>query len=219
MTFKNDNPEYEILPRQAYDHIDAGLTHKLSRSFKPELIYFGTLAQRNTESRLALDVFLNEERCPRFLDINLRRPWYNRRILRHSLLRADIVKMNEEELEIVSGHFRIKGENGQQKALALLQQFELKQILITCGEAGSWLLNEKKELVRAESVSMERPIIDTVGAGDAFAAVYILGLLLAWDHQTTLQRANQLASAICRIKGAVSPSPDFYVPFKQQWQI
>lgn len=219
VTFKNDNPEYEILSRQAYDHIDAGLAYKVSTSFKPELIYFGTLAQRGTESRLALDVFLSEEGCPRFLDINLRKPWYNRRILRRSLLRADIVKMNKEELDIVSSHFRIEGENSQQKALALLQQFKLKQILITCGEAGSWLLNEKEELVKAEPVSMEDPIIDTVGAGDAFAAVYIMGLLLAWDDRTTLQRANQLASAICRIKGAVPSSPDFYAPFKQQWQL
>lgn len=216
---ENGNNRYEILPDQAYDHIHAGITHMVTMSLKPDLVYFGTLAQRNMESRLALDKFLTDGKCPRFLDINLRKPWFNKHTVRRSLLRADIVKMNEDELAVVSKYFKLSGQNNHQRALDLLQRFELKQLLVTCSAAGSWLVNEHKELVIADPVELSHPMVDTVGAGDAFAAVFIIGLLNSWDMQITLQRATEFASAICGIRGAAPQSLNFYIPFKKEWSI
>lgn len=215
---ENGSPRYDILPDQAYDHIHAGMAHMIAISSKPELAYFGTLAQRSMRSRLAMDKFLNDGKCPRFLDINLRSPWYNKHTIKRSLQRADFVKMNEEELEVISEYFKIKEQNSQQKALILADRFDIKQLLVTAGAAGGWLLNEQV-LYLTEPAQMLHALVDTVGAGDAFTAVFIKGLLDDWDMQITLQRANQFASAICEIRGAAPQSLDFYIPFKKAWNI
>jgi len=216
---KDGGHSFDILPDQAYDHIHAGVTHMMIMSLKPELVYFGTLAQRGMESRLALDKFLADSKCPRFLDINLRSPWYNKHTVRRSLLRSDIVKMNEDELEIVSDYFRISGNTPLLKAEALLDQFELNCLLITCGQNGAWLINRQHEVFSTTPAGNTQTVIDTVGAGDAFAAVFIIGLLSQWEMPVAMQRANQFAAALCGIRGGAPQNQDFYLPFKQEWQL
>ena len=216
---KDGGHSFEILPDQAYDHIHAGVTHMMIMSLKPELVYFGTLAQRGMESRLALDKFLADSKCPRFLDINLRSPWYNKHTVRRSLLRSDIVKMNEDELEIVSDYFRISGKTLLLKAEALLDQFELNCLLITCGENGAWLVNRQHEVFSTSPAGNTLTVIDTVGAGDAFSAVFIIGLLNQWEMPVAMQRANQFAAALCGIRGGAPQDLDFYTTFKQAWHL
>lgn len=210
---------FEILPNQAYDHIHAGVTHMMIMSLKPSLVYFGTLAQRGMESRLALDKFLADSKCPRFLDINLRAPWYNKHTIRRSLLRSDIVKMNEDELEIVAHACKIDRRTPQLKAEALLDQFELELLLVTCGENGAWLINKQHEMFSTGPATAQQTIVDTVGAGDAFAAVFITGLLRQWELPLILQRANQFAAALCGIRGGAPQDLDFYRPYRQEWKL
>lgn len=216
---ENGSHRFEILPEQAYDHIHAGVTHMLTMSIKPELMYFGTLAQRNMESRLALDKFLSDGKCLRFLDINLRTPWYNKHTVRRSFLRADIVKLNDDELDIVANYFKIEGATPQAKAKALVKQFDLKNLLVTCGEDGAWLINSHYEIYTTGPAEISTEVVDTVGAGDAFAAIFIIGLLNEWDMPVTLQRANQFASALCGIRGGAPQNHDFYIPFKKEWNL
>lgn len=216
---ENGGHRFEILPDQAYDHIHAGITHMMIMSIKPELVYFGTLAQRGMESRLALDKFLSDSKCPRFLDINLRSPWYNKHTVKRSLLRSDIVKMNEDELEIVANYFRIDGQTPLLKAEALLEQFELQCLLITCGENGAWLINRQHEIFSTDPAGRSQTVVDTVGAGDAFAAVFIIGLLNDWEMPVTMQRANRFAAALCGIRGGAPQNHEFYAPFKQEWNL
>ena len=208
---------FEILPYQAYDYIHAGVTHMLTMSIKPDLVYFGTLAQRNMESRLALDNFLNDARSPRFLDINLRAPWYDKHTVRRSLMRADIVKMNEDELGALAILLRLPGKSLPELAMAMVKRFNLTQVVITRGEQGAWQLHASGELQETGPQRMAHPLQDTVGAGDAFASVYILGYLQQWDTQLTLTRANQFASALCAIRGAAPHDLGFYQPFVQEW--
>lgn len=215
---EQDSHRFEILPDQAYDHIHAGMTHMMTMSLKPALAYFGTLAQRNMESRLALDQFIADSHCSKFLDINLRSPWYNKHTIRRSLQRADIVKMNEDELEIVAHFFRIDEKTPLATALALQKQFALEKLLVTCGGQGAWLLDTSGEFLRTGPVRAAASLVDTVGAGDAFAAVFIIGLLHEWPPALTLERANHFAAALCGIRGGAPEDHDFYVPFRQEWQ-
>lgn len=210
---------FEILPNQAYDYIHAGMTHMMMLSLKPALAYFGTLAQREITSRLALDEFLNSVKCPRFLDINLRKPWYNKHTIRRSLLRAEFVKMNDDELDVIAKTFKLNGETPHISAMNLLKQFNLQQLLITCGERGAWQINQQNELVSTASAELAHPVVDTVGAGDAFASVFIIGLLNDWAPQVTLQRANQFAAALCTVRGGAPQHLDFYIPFQQVWSL
>lgn len=219
VNLENGNHKFTILPDQAYDHIHAGIAHMITMSIKPELVYFGTLAQRSMPSRLALDKFLSDSKCPHFFDINLRHPWYNKHTVRRSLMCSDIVKMNEDELEIVASYFKINASTPPLKAKALLDQFELQYLLVTCGEHGAWLINKQHEIYNAEPVALTQATVDTVGAGDAFSAVIITGLLNGWAMPVAVHRANQFAAAICGIRGGAPQQHDFYIPFKQAWNL
>lgn len=219
-----DGHQFDILEDQAYDHIHAGITHMVTMSLKPEMVYFGTLAQRSMPSRLALDKFLEDGKCPRFLDVNLRAPFYNKHTLKRSLLRSDIVKLNEEELVIIAKYFKIDINNPSEanlheKAKLLAAEFDIKQVIVTAGAQGAWMTTDDKLIKTQLQPSEQTAIIDTVGAGDAFSAVCMLANTLNWDHSSMLNRANAFASAICSIRGGAPTDMDFYTPFIDSWNL
>jgi fructokinase len=219
VTLTNGQPSYDILQNQAYDHIHAGLAHMVTMSLNPQVAYFGTLAQRTVPSRLALDQFLSDAHCPRFLDINLREPWYDHHTLRRSLLRTDVLKLNEDELAILAKEFKLKAQNLSAQSAELLGLYHLKEIIVTAGEKGAWCINNKGETFTSDAPNTQITIKDTVGAGDGFASVCILGLLKQWDKKLTLNRANQFAGDICQIQGAVPDSLEFYSAYQQEWKL
>jgi fructokinase len=208
---------FDIEPNQAYDHIHAGVTHLITMAAHPNMVYFGTLAQRNLESRLALDTFLSDAKCPRFLDLNLRSPWYDEHTVRRSLLRSDIVKLNDEELEIVANYFKPKLKTPKDRASYLLDKFDFHTLLVTCGDSGAWTMNKQGEEVCVKGSPVGDNIVDTVGAGDGFSSVCILGLLREWPTEIMLERANKFAASICQIRGAVPTDLDFYTSVINDW--
>jgi fructokinase len=208
---------FEILPDQAYDHIRSD--ELIVTTEPPDMIYFGTLAQRCPQSRYALDIFLANNKSPRFLDINLRQPWYDLNTIERSLLLANQLKINDEELAIVARMLNLKADHPELQAAALLENFDLDVVLVTCGANGAWALERGRDIVRAPSKGTIL-LADTVGAGDAFASVYMLGWLAGWPMETTLARANDFAGAICTIRGAAPEEVEtFYAPFKQAWKL
>lgn len=209
--------EFEIKPNQAYDHIHAGMTHLTILSGKPDFVYFGTLAQRNNESRSALDTFLMDTQCPRFLDVNLRAPWYDENIIKQSLKYADIVKINDEELTTIYSIFDHTLEDDKERALFLMNKFDIQQLFITYGKQGAMLLLKNGEQTKVNGSPLPGKLADTVGAGDAFATVCILGILHEWTTDDILNRASDFASAICTIRGAAPETADFYTPFIESW--
>lgn len=210
---------FEISPAQAYDYIHAGVTRMVALSVQPELIYFGTLAQRHKISRRALNSLLQSTAAPCMLDINLREPWYDAQTLKRSLLCADLVKMNHEELNIIARRLQLPGGDAAAQAAALIEQYSLERVLVTCGAKGAWQLAADGTETRAEGTAPTGTIVDTVGAGDGFAAVFILGMLRVWPARLTLSRANRFAAALCGIRGAIPDEPGFYRPFQEEWEI
>jgi fructokinase len=216
---ENGSHRFDILPDQAYDHICAEATQEALAAIRPRLAYFGTLAQRSTQSRLAAERFLQTCDCPVFLDINLRDPWYDEATIASSLNAADTVKLNEDELAVVAEMFGLDHLHHEAQAMALQQRFGLGQLVVTCGASGSWLLDEWQQITRAGPATTGQPVADTVGAGDAYAAVFILGLLNQWDAPTALQRASDYSAAICQVRGAAPASTSFHQPFRLAWNI
>lgn len=216
VTLVEGNAQYEILPDQAYDFIHAGMTHMMTMAIKPEIAYFGTLAQRSVTSRLALDRFLSDCKCPRFLDINLRKPWYNKHTITRSLKRADILKLNDDELNVVAQACATTDKTPEAQVERLIAKFDLAEVIVTCGADGAWVMDSDRRITDAE-VSPQSTLVDTVGAGDAFTSVYMLGILNAWDIETRLQRANQFAAEICGVRGAVPEDHHLYKRLKETW--
>jgi fructokinase len=210
---------FEILPAQAYDFIHPAVVRMTALSVNPKLVYFGTLAQRNEISRRALKSLLRSSSAAKFLDINLRAPWYDEKVLKQSLQYADIVKLNAEELAILAEMFGLQGSEPQGQAMELISRFGLEQVVVTCGQEGAWQLNRKGRKVEAGVKNQIAKLVDTVGAGDGFAAVCIVGELLRWPAVQTLERANAFAAAICEIRGAIPDHADFYEPFTHDWGI
>jgi len=210
---------FEILPTQAYDFIHPGVARMTLLSVHPALVYFGTLAQRHTVSRQALKTLLRGAQSGRFLDINLRSPWYDQKTLTHSLQYAEIVKLNDAELSELATMFGLPGTDPHEQAWALMIKFELEQVLVTCGDAGAWHMDRDGMLAEAASSDLVVKLVDTVGAGDGFASVFMLGSLCGWPILKTLERANTFAAAICEIRGAVPDQMAFYEPFKKAWGV
>lgn len=208
---------FNILPLQAYDFIHASVVRMITLSTHPEMVYFGTMAQRHDTSRHALKTLLRSTRAARFLDVNLRPPWYDEKILRQSIQFADIVKLNADELGELTEMLELPGSNPQAHAQALINQFDLRQVVITCGAEGAWQINRDGKRIDAGAKTHVANLVDTVGAGDGFASVCILGSLRRWPAAMTLARANSFAAAICGIRGAVPDQPDFYAPFIAEW--
>jgi fructokinase len=216
---KDGAHSFEILPEQAYDFIHPAVVRMTALSVNPRLVYFGTLAQRNEISRRALKSLLRSTSAAKFLDINLRVPWYDEKILKQSLQYADTIKLNSEELAILAEMFGIPDSEPQGRARELMSRFGIEQVVVTCGQEGAWQLNRKGKKIEAGVKDRIIRLMDTVGAGDGFAAVCILGKLLRWPAAQTLERANAFASAICEIRGAIPDYADFYKPFTHEWDI
>src|SRR5450830_1752959 len=138
--FEGEKHYFDILPSQAYDYIDASKLMDCMANTQPAISYFGSLAQRGDLSKVALEQFLNNSTGLRFLDINLRAPWYNEDVIRQSLQHADIVKMNDEELKLVAELLGFDTNKPEASVIALMQKFKLRQFLVTCGALGAWVL-------------------------------------------------------------------------------
>jgi fructokinase len=127
-----------------------------------------------------------------------------------------VVKLNEEELTRISTLLALDGDTPRARASVLVAGFDLERVVVTCGAAGAWTLDGAG---RVESVTGEPlpQIVDTVGAGDGFSAIFILGMLRGWPLAERLARADAFARALCQIRGAVPASQDFYAPFIRDW--
>ena len=101
----------------------------------------------------------------------------------------------------------------------LLHAFGIRQLLVTEGEYGAWLLQNDGAYFHTGPTESVTGMVDSVGAGDGFAAVFLLGLVQGWPVQLTLERAQRFAGEICRLRGAIPDSDDFYRPFITAWQL
>ena len=201
-------PSYIIHENVAWDHIAwNGQLETLAKSV--DAVCFGSLAQRNPESRQTILNFLKATKtdCLRVFDINLRQSFFSREIIFQSLELSTILKLNDDELPVVAGLLGITGTDGE-LLLQILKMFNLKLIALTKGAKGSLLFTEK------EQSFMEVPkveISDTVGAGDSFTAVLVAGLLQNHDLKKIHEKATRVAAYVCTQKGATPKIPEnFY---------
>jgi fructokinase len=212
-----NGPTYEIVPDQAYDFIDASLARVVGLSVRSKVVYFGTLAQRNAASRRALRGVLRHVAAPRFLDVNLRRPWYAAATLKRSLAEAIIVKVNEAELLEIGRLLRLRSTDSRQLAAALMREFPIERIVVTRGARGAWSLDAEGVACEVGRDAPPVAMVDEVGCGDAFAAVLILGWIRGWPMPDALARADRFARALCGVRGAIPDGSGFYKPFIREW--
>lgn len=206
---ENGEPSFDILPERAYDYIDS---QSLPALDKASMIYHGSLILRTPVSATTFESLRNDRTLPAFLDVNLRSPWWNYETVHASMERSRWIKLNENELNtLLAGDYPLF-----RKIQELQNSTGAELVIITRGERGTIAYTadgQTEEVAPADVVT----IIDTVGAGDAFASVMITGLLQDWPLSLSLVRAQAFASAIVGQRGATSRERDFYQPFIENW--
>jgi fructokinase len=215
-----DGHRFHILPRQAYDAIDSRQALAALARVHASTLYFGTLAQREPVSRTALRDLAAACAATRFVDLNLREGQVTQRCVADSLDMANIVKVNEEELRVLLAWYAPHLPPGatEQGCRELMSRFGLDAMLVTLGERGAAYVGAAEAgLIEAPGARAE--VADTVGAGDAFAAIFLLGRSRGWAPQLALARANAFAGAICSVPGAVPADLAFYAPWRARWGI
>ncbi len=207
-------PTYTIHEGVAWDYLT--LTREtLDLACRCDAVCFGSLAQRSAESRQAIADFLKATRpdCLRVFDVNLRQRYYDQDILAASLPLATILKINDEELPVVSRLLGLGGGAVGSMVSALFQTYpQIELLALTRGAKGSALWTRKTYCERP-SGPLHR-MVDSVGAGDSFAAVLTLGLLrgLPLDRINTL--ANRVAAYVCSQPG---PTPALHAEILNEW--
>jgi fructokinase len=209
ITINAGEPAYEILDHQAYDYIAIP-----NKTIQSSIIYHGTMALRHSTSAQTLAKLLAQHNEIVFLDVNLRAPWWHVDQVVECLKAADWVKLNYDELHQLA--------EPQATLLETLQNFlaayQLKGLIVTRGELGAVALTKNGDYFEITPNALAE-VVDTVGAGDAFASVMLLGLQHHWPLDVTLRRAQDFASALVTQKGATVKDRGFYSPFITQWQL
>lgn len=201
---------FDILPDQAYDYIETEPALSLLQGGHFGLLYFGSLIERSPVSRATLEQ-LRKQHLPQFVDINLRAPWWQKERITELLHGVDWLKLNDEELSGLG--YRSDTDIA---ARALYDEYAFDTLVVTRGEHGALIINDN-DLIEGVPVRVEQ-LVDTVGAGDAFSAVCILGLLRGWEWRKTLRHALGFAARLCEVRGAVLPDRSWYESAMLGWR-
>ncbi|BEG63137.1 carbohydrate kinase family protein [Coprobacter fastidiosus] len=200
-------PCYEIKENVAWDNIPFTVDlEKLAK--KTRAVCFGSLAQRNTVSRETinrfLDVMSDAAGQYRVFDVNLRQGFYDKEILCNSMKRCNILKINDEELIAVSRMFEYPGINLEDKCRALLSEYGLEILILTCGVNGSYVFTrENVSFVNTPKIE----VADTVGAGDSFTATFISSILKGKSIREAHELAVEVSAYVCTQNGAMPELP------------
>lgn len=201
----NGQPSFEIAADVAWDYIPWSRDVELIAK-SAEAICFGTLAQRSGVSRSTIKraVRATLRREWRLFDVNLRQNYFDEDVVLTSLDMANAIKLNVEELPVIARLCRLSAEGVVEQLKMLCEWFGLRIAALTRGSAGSVLVTPDEVCECAAPITLIR---DTVGAGDAFTATLLVGLL----HRRTLaeisERANAVAAYVCSQPGATPPIP------------
>jgi len=201
---REGQPTYTINDPAAWDYIQLteDLRHLASRA---DAVCFGTLSQRNPGSRQTVQEFIRlcPPRAVRLFDINLRQAFYTRDIIESGLRLATILKLNADELLEIARIFEWEART-EVVMRELFHRFPLTLIAVTRGAAGCELHT------RAEAIQSPAPevaCIDAVGAGDAFSAALVIGLLRNDSLQEIADQANRIGSYVAGQPGAMPELP------------
>ncbi len=205
-------PHWEIAAGCAYDFIENGSRLLWLIENETDCLYFGSLVQRNKESRKTLRSLFGKDK-KYFCDLNIRQNFYSKEIIEESLKASNVLKLNEDELKLLNELFIKQNADEISLAKKISEIFELDLVCVTQGERGAVLYSDGRSDYRCASVEN---VVDTVGAGDAYAAILCLGYLSDWNLEKINKAASGFAGKIVGINGALPKDDTIYIKFKEE---
>jgi len=188
---------YDIIQDKAWDHISSTPAVCKAVAAAPAMV-FGSLASRREVTKSTLLELLEIDGPLRFFDVNLRPPYGEHALVKELLAYADVVKLNRDEL------LELSGQEDREDLGEIIRTFSAQtsksRICVTDGGAGAWFF-DSGTVHHAEATPVE--VRDTVGAGDAFSARLLDGLLREEPITETLEAATKRGSWVASKDGAV----------------
>ena len=204
---EDGQPDYEIVEHVAWDWLqwDPDLEH-LARHC--DAVCFSGLAQRQNQTRSSIHRFVTEAaQAVRLFDLTLRQHFYDQRMLRHSCELANVVKLNLEELDVLSAQINLPGKSIDAQIRTLIDTFALNQAVLTRGAEGTVIYTRSRRY-EGEPVHYEpAKHADSVGAGDACTAAILVGAVLRLPVPKILQLANHAGAYVASVPGATPTLP------------
>lgn len=200
-------PCYDIKEGVAWDNMPFTVS-LLELAKKTDAVCFGSLAQRNSVSRETINRFIDEmpqeEHVLKIFDINLRQHFYSKELIEESIKKCNILKINDEELVIVSQMFGFADIDFKEQCKLLLTKYNLKMLILTCGVDGSYVF------APGEMSFLETPkvkVADTVGAGDSFTGAFVAAILKGLEMKEAHRLAVNVSAFVCTQNGAMPELP------------
>jgi len=198
-------PTYDIKENVAWDNIP--FTPQIEEiASRARAVCFGSLAQRNVVSRENIHRFLDKtpKDCMKIFDINLRQQFYSKEVIRESLRRCNVLKINDEELVILGRMFGYPGLDIENKCWLILGKYNLDMLVLTCGTNGSYVFSP------GQMSFQETPkvtVADTVGAGDSFTGSFCASILSGKSIPEAHKIAVNVSAYVCTQNGAMPEVP------------
>ncbi len=189
------HPSYEIVQPVAWDFIRAEPA-ALDTVENAAMLVFGSLAARNRTSRETLMALL-ERAVYRVFDVNLRPPFFSPELLEELLGKADLLKMNDHELDTLSGWYHFRGEE-KDRMESLLEHFHLDGVVVTKGDKGA-VFQDKSGFYLHAGYPVQ--VQDTIGSGDAFLAGFLRQTLRGEKPDERLAFACSMGAFVATQKG------------------
>lgn len=192
--------QFTIHEGAAWDFLQAS-PENLALLSQASAVCFGSLAQRGPTSRASIAQLLDAvpSGCLRVFDVNLRQQFYTSEVLHASLGRADVLKVNQEEVSIL-GPLLDLPTDFPSFAGALRLRYPIRWVVVTLGAAGCWASSPSETLTVP---GVPAVVVDTVGSGDSFTATFLHGLLSCYPLSLTCLLSNSYASLVSSHPGAM----------------
>ena len=193
-------PRFEITQNVAWDFLE--WTPALQAlAARTDAVCFGSLAQRSVQSRDAIHRFVATTRADavRVFDVNLRQSYYSAEVLTASAEKANVLKLNREEVPVVMRTLGAPEFDELHSARWLCKRFELKLVCVTRGDSGGLLVTPN---AHHEHSGYRVKVADTVGAGDAFTATLVHHYLRGSSLPTMNDAANRMGAWVASQSGA-----------------
>lgn len=203
VTLNDGIPSYEIVEGVAWDHLKAS-PDAVKLVEKADAVCFGTLALRSAESKKAVETLLAHAPADalRFFDVNLRGTYYSRVLIEELLSKANIFKINDEEINVLKQLFDTDGDVDE-ICRRFISRHHLKYMIFTAGEKYSAVYTDtEKSYLPTPQVK----VADTVGAGDAFSGAFVYNILTG----KTLAQAHAAAVKVAAFVSTKSGAWPFY---------
>lgn len=196
-------PQYVFAENTAWDNIP--FTPQLEEiAHHTRAVCFGSLAQRGAVSRQTIRRFLDSmpkrDDILTVFDVNLRQEFYSADIIRDSLRRCNVLKINDEELPVVSSLLNCESQDFKATCRQIMTEFGLNILILTCGVNGSYVFTPEEVSFQS---TPQVEVVDTVGAGDSFTAAFIASIIKGKSIAEAHQIAVKTSAFVCTQAGAM----------------